>query len=135
MTNEEMRKIEHDQMIDTITLHYFECALWSSSDDDGEWLDYGHDISDISPEARTQARDDVSNFVGLLQREGINWQDAMAPEQFGHDFWLTRNGHGAGIWDRGLGDLGDTLTKWASLTRQLICMLGTMGISMHKHTI
>ena len=21
------------------------------------------------------------------------------PEQAGHDFWLTRNGHGAGFWD------------------------------------
>ena len=23
----------------------------------------------------------------------------MTPEQAGHDFWLTRNGHGAGFWD------------------------------------
>jgi hypothetical protein len=22
------------------------------------------------------------------------------PEQIGHDLWLTRNGHGAGFWDR-----------------------------------
>lgn len=28
----------------------------------------------------------------------------------GHDFWLTRVGHGAGFWDRGLGDLGERLT-------------------------
>ena len=27
------------------------------------------------------------------------------------DFWLTRNGHGAGFWDRGLGSVGDELTK------------------------
>jgi hypothetical protein len=31
----------------------------------------------------------------------------------GHDFWLTRNGHGAGFWDRGLGELGDALTQAA----------------------
>lgn len=33
----------------------------------------------------------------------------------GHDFWLTRNGHGAGYWDREeLGDrLGETLTAAA----------------------
>lgn len=108
-----MRKSEHDQMIDTITHHYLICALWSSSGEDGEGLDYGRGISDIAPETRTQARDDVSNFVALLQREGINWQDAMPPEQFGHDFWLTRNGHGAGFWDRGLDALGETLTKCA----------------------
>jgi hypothetical protein len=32
------------------------------------------------------------------------------PSQAGHDFWLTRNGHGAGFWDRGLGDIGDRLS-------------------------
>jgi hypothetical protein len=32
----------------------------------------------------------------------------------GHDFWLTRNHHGAGFWDRGLpGDLGKRLTDAA----------------------
>lgn len=34
--------------------------------------------------------------------------------QFGHDFALTRNGHGAGYWDRGIGALGDKLTEWAN---------------------
>ena len=34
-------------------------------------------------------------------------------EALGHDFWLTRNGHGAGFWDRGLGELGDRLTGLA----------------------
>lgn len=31
--------------------------------------------------------------------------------QAGHDFWLTRNGHGAGFWDRGIGKHGEELTK------------------------
>jgi len=30
--------------------------------------------------------------------------------QSGYDFALTRNGHGAGFWDRGYGDVGDRLT-------------------------
>lgn len=122
-----MSKIEHDQMLDTITHHYLVCALWASSGEDGEWLDYGRDISDIAPETRTQARDDVSNFVALLQREGINWQDAMTHEQFGHDFWLTRNGHGAGFWDRGLDALGDTLTKWADTFKAVDMYVGDDG--------
>jgi hypothetical protein len=33
--------------------------------------------------------------------------------QAGHDFWLTRNGHGAGFWDRGLGEIGGMLTDAA----------------------
>ena len=31
----------------------------------------------------------------------------------GFDFWLTRARHGAGFWDRGLGAVGDKLTKAA----------------------
>jgi hypothetical protein len=36
-----------------------------------------------------------------------------SPSQAGHDFLLTRNRHGAGFWDRGLGDIGDKLTEAA----------------------
>ena len=35
------------------------------------------------------------------------------PRQHGYDFWLTRNGHGTGFWDRGYGDIGDKLTAFA----------------------
>ena len=28
----------------------------------------------------------------------------------GHDYWLTRNDHGAGFWDRDLGEIGNRLT-------------------------
>jgi hypothetical protein len=36
-------------------------------------------------------------------------------ERAGHDFWLTRNGHGAGFWDRGLGTLGNRLSAAAKV--------------------
>lgn len=31
-------------------------------------------------------------------------------EQAGRDLWFTRNGHGVGYWDRGLGEIGDRLS-------------------------
>lgn len=31
----------------------------------------------------------------------------------GRDFWYTRNGHGVGFWDRGLGEVGDRLSDIA----------------------
>ncbi len=34
-------------------------------------------------------------------------------EEAGHDFWLTRNGHGAGFFDGAWGKAGDRLTKAA----------------------
>ena len=41
-------------------------------------------------------------------RRGEQWSSA---ELAGHDFAFTRNGHGAGFWDRGLGEMGDMLTE------------------------
>lgn len=33
----------------------------------------------------------------------------------GQDFYLTRNGHGAGFWDRGYGEIGRQLTEAAKI--------------------
>lgn len=74
---------------------YIECALWSSHDDDDEYLDYDHAPDDIAPE--TVAR------INLECRAFFNAHAplfaAVSADQAGHDFWLTRNGHGAGFWD------------------------------------
>jgi hypothetical protein len=52
--------------------------------------------------------DGVLNEVSQAVDDGhYSW------DQFGHDLWFTRNGHGVGFWDRGLGQLGDTLTDHA----------------------
>lgn len=40
------------------------------------------------------ARDAISSHIGIAEIEGYT------NEQCGADFWLTRNGHGAGFWDR-----------------------------------
>lgn len=93
--------------------HYLTCALWSSTDDTGEPLDSNYDCSDIAEESSKAAEAEIADFLSLCEREGLNPLAEMSAEQFGHDFWLTRNGHGAGFWDRGLGELGKELTKWA----------------------
>jgi hypothetical protein len=89
--------------VDTITQAYLECALWADlSDEDGNPLDeYG--ISDIAPETLAQAVSDVSSFLAACDSElGKDWRECWDDEQIGHDFWLTRNRHGAGFWDRDL---------------------------------
>lgn len=45
--------------------------------------------------------------VELLNHTGMDLS------HIGHNFWLSRNGHGTGFWDRGLGDLGDALSEAA----------------------
>lgn len=90
---------------------YLETALWSSDGGhpNGSPLDdEGYTIRDFSKKALNNAKRDLNKFYQkakkLLEDEKeVHWA---------HDFWLTRNGHGAGFWD-GDYEHGDELTKIA----------------------
>lgn len=92
-----------------ITRHYAIAALWSSTDDEGEPLDAVYSLDDISAETWCKMSEDVLQFIKA--NEALLTASGQSDEQIGHDFWLTRNGHGAGFWDRDLGDVGDKLTE------------------------
>jgi len=58
--------------------------------------------------------------------------------QHGHDFWLTRNGHGAGFWDRGYRKrLANKLTKYSKECKPAYLLLNdeTDGISYNSEWI
>lgn len=106
--------------MDEFTLAYFETALWSSTDESdesgGEPLDANYDIEDFAPETSEKMIADCADFQ---ERFGPLIEDDESPEiekhgrweLAGHDFWLTRGGHGAGFWDGGWPKHGDELTK------------------------
>jgi hypothetical protein len=106
--------MERIEIVNRVTDGYIECALWASVDDNGERFDDA-EAAEVADETLAKLGDAASDFVGLLEREGILDATllAMSPEQIGHDFWLTRNRHGTGFWDRCLGELGDRLTELA----------------------
>jgi hypothetical protein len=87
-------------MNNTILTAYLTCALWSSTGDDDEPLDQTNGIEDIDLYTRLKMERDVQQAVTLADAFVPNWRSYWDDEQFGHDFWLTRNGHGAGFWDR-----------------------------------
>jgi len=97
--------------MDTFFRHYLLCALWSSTDNanesGGDPLDDNYGIADFTPDAKAKLREDCVAFVDT----NLTDLASIDAKQAGHDFWLTRNGHGAGFWDRGLGALGERLTK------------------------
>lgn len=95
--------------LDTFTLAYIECALWSSMDDDCSPLDDNFGREDIHEIALAEMASDCADF----QSAQAELLESISAEQAGHDFWLTRNHHGAGFWDRGLGELGKKLTQAA----------------------
>lgn len=103
---------------------YLECALWSSTDDDGEPLDREHGTDSIDAGTRADMLSDCRDFWAS------NYADlhTMEPDQAGHDFWLTRNGHGAGFWDRGLGQQGERLTRAAKIYGGVDLYVGDDGL-------
>jgi hypothetical protein len=87
---------------------YVQTALWSSHDESNESssepMDANYGPNDIAPETLAKMRADCDAFYDAnetdLNCEGVTYgpdfgQDGRA----GHDFWLTRNRHGAGFWD------------------------------------
>lgn len=75
---------------------YIETALWSSTDDTGIPLDSEkYSDCEIAPETREIMRLDCEKFLEKIDVCAIE----QTLEQIAHDFWLTRNRHGAGFWD------------------------------------
>lgn len=92
--------------LDKFTTAYIEAALWSSNDESdergGEPLDKNYDASDLAPETLEKIKADCAKFQAdnaeLLTDDNCLTR-LGADVQGGHDFWLTRNGHGAGFWE------------------------------------
>jgi hypothetical protein len=119
--------------LDDFVTAYLEAALWSSNDESdesgGEPMDANYGIGDIAQESLAKAQADCAKF----QEENEDLLDQVSEEygaddeQYGHDFWLTRNGHGAGFWDRGYEDAGDELSAAAEKFGELYPYVGDDG--------
>lgn len=88
---------------------YVDAALWSSRDESDVPLDRNYGITDVASQTLAAMKRDCDHF----RRECAEDLESVDEEQAGHDFWLTRNGHGVGFTDRGLGDLGQRLAAAA----------------------
>ena len=112
--------------LDAFTRQYLETALWASSDmDSGEsFQSMNYDVSDLSPECLKESIKDCKNFQ---EAEEADLAHAGDDGQNGHDFFLTRCGHGAGFWDRGYGAVGDRLSKAAKAYGNVDFYLGDDG--------
>jgi hypothetical protein len=106
---------------------YLRTALWTWTDGDGH-APYGATAGDVDVRhvfdlrAIVQATDDCRSFCeyvedvatsGTVDTAARQALADMDPAQAGADFWLTREGHGTGFWDRGLDRAGDCLADAA----------------------
>jgi hypothetical protein len=108
--------------LDQFTRSYMETALWAETDDTGRPLDDQFSIDDFSDMTVARMVADCRSFqksnFKLISRD---------LSRAGHDFWLTRNGHGAGFWDGDWGKVGDKLTKAAKKFGEFNLYVGDDG--------
>lgn len=129
---------------------YVDCALWCGLDDEerqelADKLRRPVSYAELAMETADKMVKDVLGFINLCREQKLEgsliiadngtsllalytYIENQTPEQFGHDFWLTRNGYGAGFWDRGIGKVGDELTKWAKAEGTCELYIGDDGL-------
>ena len=94
-----------EQDFDTFFDSYLETALWSSNDESteagGEPMDANYGTEDIDKKSYYGLRKDALKFYKANIEDITSWEGReYGPHaSAGHDFWLNRNGHGAGFWD------------------------------------
>lgn len=90
---------------------YITAMHWASVDFEGESLENyelsqeGHEAAVIACARLLKAH---ANDLEIV----IDLHPEYTYDHVGHDLFLTREGHGVGFWDRGLGHYGDVLTKY-----------------------
>ena len=121
--------------LDDFTVQYIETALWSSTDesreDGGDPMDDNYSIADLSPETIRAMVADCDRF---REAAGDMLDEHPDPTMGAHDFWLTRNGHGAGFWDGDWAVNGDALTAmvgWRTEFPEFHLYIGDDGLVYH----
>lgn len=98
---------------------YVGAALWTATDEEGQPIENKFEEPDIDPASLAEQREQLVDFMranrGLLAQAAELRSGFFDAAQIGHDFHLTRNGHGTGFWDRGLGEAGSQLSEAAKV--------------------
>ena len=83
--------------LDFFTQGYIKSAFWTSDEELGD--DASYDKMNVA--SIEKIMHDCEQFQRSQQNNLEEYFDhGFDEEQAGHDFWLTRNGHGTGFWDR-----------------------------------
>ena len=117
-----------DDYVDQMVEAFIAALLWAGLSDvleEGQeeggntmsFEDAGFDSEDIHPDALAEIYHDCEEFyethrciLDYIRTHGVGTAGRYGAEQCGHDFYLTREGHGTGFWDRGLDAIGQILS-------------------------
>lgn len=100
-----LNSIAANSHISLFVKSYIETALWSSTDGDGIPLDDSkYADAELAPETFGRFVKDCESFMVKYDELTASLDDSILrsfppDSHIPHDFWLTRNHHGAGFWD------------------------------------
>lgn len=125
------------EKLDEFTQAYIVAMYWTDTGEEdqptGSEELSPEDLATIIEECREFQEQNKVVLESLYEEDGDHIKPIYGAEQAGHDFWLTRNHHGAGFWDRGLGKRGDQLTEAAHACGNRMLMLGDSGKIHYEH--
>lgn len=134
MTNDNREKLQADPFVTAYVTAMFWADIENQPDEDFPEREAGdYDLEDLAQEAIERILEDCKTF----QEGQADWLSnayemaGYGKEQAGHDFWLSRCGHGVGFWDRNLGETGEALTEtvgWRTSYPELNPYLGDDGL-------
>jgi hypothetical protein len=118
------------EALDEFTQGYIEAMFFTETGyPENEELEHAS-FGEMAPETVARCVADCAAFCTANQADLNEAYDqnkiSYGAMQAGRDYWFTRNGHGVGYWDRGLGAIGDkillstggpALRIWGTLTR------------------
>lgn len=114
--------METPEMVSPAVKSYLETGLFSTTNEDGLPYRESHTADSFQKDSIASATEDVKLMLVAAQSLFIDHPAAKliwpTPEALGEDFWLTRNRHGAGFWDKVCGghpaqEFGRKMTEFA----------------------
>lgn len=130
---------EHGRGLDEFTrgyimaLYFTDSGDWDEEKTDEENSDNGNSFDtedELSADSLARIIADCTSFQASFADDLAQYREATGRslEHAGHDFWLTRNGHGAGFWDRGDDACLDRLTDASKAYGPADCYRGDDGM-------
>jgi hypothetical protein len=95
------------EVLNSFELSYVETMCWSSTDENGTNFDSSeYTDTEFADETVARIKQDCAKFQTLSKAAFDSYNESsdeypIDPKDYhvAHDFWLTRNRHGAGFWD------------------------------------
>lgn len=124
-----------EDLMDDFVIGYLNTALWAETDGERP-LDENYSIGDFNEDAIKKSIKDCLKFKILNEVDLDIAEQGFSASRNGHDFWLSRNGHGAGFFARPDGfhsrrSIWKALQESAQKFGEVYILLENDGLGMH----